>query len=243
MNRYRKLLGVFVVLVLVMIVGITAVALAQDEEPLPPPEPEVTAPILPGDGFVPPQGDRRDGGRGRGGSPLFTPEEKEAALAAELGITVEELDAAREAAHATLIQQAVTDGKITQDQADQILSGEFNRREFLGDLRQTYLPQETVHEVMAGVLNMTVEELDAAIADGKRLPEIAEEQGVEMTAIVEAVQAAFAEAVAQAVADGVITQDQADRLLSRDFRPGGQRGFDGPRGGSRGGSPRGGGQG
>jgi len=86
---------------------------------------------------------------------------------------------------------------------------------------------------------MTVEEFEAAQEAGKRLPEIAEEQDVEVTAVAEAVKAAFEEAVAQAVADGAITQEQADQLLSREgnFRNGG------PRQGDRRGGPRGGGKG
>jgi hypothetical protein len=62
---------------------------------------------------------------------------------------------------------------------------------------------------------MTVEELDAAHAEGKRLEEIAEEQGVELQTVLDARQAALEEALAQAVADGVITQEQADWMLAR----------------------------
>ena len=233
MKKYRKLLGILAVVVLVLIVGVTAVALAQDEEPVEP-EPEVTAPILPGEGFAPSQ-DMKP--QKRFGGELFNKDEMDAALAAELGITVDELSAAREAAKATLLQQAVDEGKLTQEQVDQMLAGEFKPMDFMRTLREEYFPQGTMQSVTAETLGMTVEELEAAQAEGKRLPEIAEEKGVEITAVTEAVKAAFEEAVAQAVADGAITQEQADQILSHEgnLRDGG------PRQGGKSGGPRGGG--
>ena len=221
MNKYRKLLGILAVVVLVLIVGVTAVAFAQDAEPVEP-EPEVTTPILPGEGFASPQDMKPNK---RFGGELFNKEAMDEALAAELGITLDELNAAREAAKATLLQQAVAEGKLTQEQVDQMLSGEFKPMDFMRTLREEYFPQGTMQSVTAETLGMTVEELEAAQADGKRLPEIAEEQGVEITAVTEAIKAAFAEAVAQAVADGAITQAQADQILSHE-------------GNSRDGSPR-----
>ena len=238
MNKYRKLLGVLAVVVLVLIVGVTTVALAQDTEPIEP-QPEVTAPILPGDGSVSPDGvapPQNVKPQKRFGADLFNKEELDAALAVELGITVDELNAAREAAKATLLRQAVDEGKLTQEQVDQILAGGFKPMDFMRTLREEYFPQGTMQSITAETLGMTVEELESAHAEGKRLPEIAEEQGVDVTAVAEAVKAAFEEAVAQAVADGVITQEQADQLLSRggNFRDGG------PRQGGKPGGPRGG---
>ena len=232
MNKYRKLLGILAVVVLVLIVGVTAVAFAQDQEPVQP-EPEVTAPILPGEGFASPQDMKPNK---RFGGELFNKEAMDEALAAELGITVDELNAAREAAKATLLQQAVDEGKLTQEQVDQMLSGEFKPMDFMRTLREEYFPQGTMQSVTAETLGMTVEELEAAQEDRKRLPEIAEEHGMEITAVAEAIKAAFEEAVAQAVADGAITQEQADQILSHEgnFRNGG------PRQGGKHGGPRGG---
>jgi hypothetical protein len=67
---------------------------------------------------------------------------------------------------------------------------------------------------------LTTEELEAAQAAGKRLPEIAEEQGVTVAEIEAALQSAFADALAQAVADGTLTQAQADQLLERGLNGG-----------------------
>ncbi len=169
-------------------------------------------------------------GRGHGGSRFFTKEAYDAALAGVLGITVDELTAARASARETLLQQAVDEGTLTQEQADAIISGEA-LRSIMGDIFNTDMMKTAV----ADALGLTVEELDAAQADGKRLPEIAAEQGVELSAVQEAVQAAHEAAIAQAVADGLITQAQADQLLARGFGgPGGPRGGNGGFGGPRG---------
>lgn len=218
MNKYRKILGVMVIGVLVLIAGVTAVALAQDS-----PSPDVGA-LTAVSGFAP----RLRHGIER----LFTPAEKDAALAAALDISVDELDAARQTARETLLAQAVADGRITQAQADEMADGNFSTRGYLGDLRQEYLPKETVEAIIADALGLTVDDLTAARDAGQRLPEIAAQQGVGMSAVQAALQTALADALQQAVADGRITQAQADDILSHQgdwFRPN-QRPF-GPRGG------------
>ena len=82
---------------------------------------------------------------------------------------------------------------------------------------------------MADALGLTVEEIEAARADGVTLPELAEEQGVEMAEVRAAAEAAKAEMVQAAVDEGLITEAQAERILShegfpcrrgRGFRPG-----------------------
>ena len=60
---------------------------------------------------------------------------------------------------------------------------------------------------------MTVEELSAALAEGKTVAEIAAEQGVELGALVAALIAPRAEFLNQAVVDGRLTQEQADAML------------------------------
>ena len=92
--------------------------------------------------------------------------------------------------------------------------------------------REAMKEVVADALGITVEELEAAKEDGTRLSELAEELGVPIEDVEAAVEAARAEAVAQAVEDGTITQEQADQILSGEFCNKGNRGNrgNGPRG-------------
>lgn len=71
-----------------------------------------------------------------------------------------------------------------------------------------------IHAAIAEALGLSVEEFEAAIAAGKKLPQIASEQGVASADVWAAARAAREAAIQQAVADGVITQEQANWMLS-----------------------------
>jgi hypothetical protein len=71
----------------------------------------------------------------------------------------------------------------------------------------------TIPSRLAEELGMTLDELSAALAEGKTVAEIAEEQGVELGDLVAALIAPRAEYLKQAVADGRLTQEQADWML------------------------------
>jgi hypothetical protein len=72
---------------------------------------------------------------------------------------------------------------------------------------------ETMHERMAEFLGMTGDELDAALTKGKTPWQIAEEKGISQDEFAQAMQTIHADILKQAVADGVITQEQADWML------------------------------
>lgn len=105
----------------------------------------------------------------------------------------------------------------------------------LRDLLPQIFDQDEMKAVVAGALGISVDELEAAKEAGTRLPDLAEELGVDLQTVHDAVQAYRETAVADAVASGLITQEQADQILSHPghFGPGGQRG-PGPRGGFQG---------
>ncbi len=86
---------------------------------------------------------------------------------------------------------------------------------------------EEMKATMAEFFGMSVEDLDAALADGKTPATLADELGLDLEDLKAAMNVARQEAIAQAVADGEITQEQADAMLEH-TGPGGP-GF-GPRG-------------
>ncbi|OGO34086.1 MAG: hypothetical protein A2Z16_02415 [Chloroflexi bacterium RBG_16_54_18] len=131
-----------------------------------------------------------------------------ALLADELGISVEELHAARTEAAEAALQAAIDSGDITQEQADLMRA----RQALIGTIDRGALE--------AQALGMTVEELQAAREEGKFIPDLIEEQGLTQDEFQDAVQAAYEQLINQAVADGVITQAQADLLLSTEALPG-----------------------
>lgn len=136
-------------------------------------------------------------------------------LAEALGISVEELQAAREKANAAAIQQALDQGLITPDQANLMAA----RSQLVN-----YLDRDAL---LAKALGISTEELQAAYDEGKPLVVLAWELKIDQDTLRTNMQNAHTEAIQQAVTDGVITQEQADLLQKN--QPGGI-GFRGHRG-------------
>jgi hypothetical protein len=72
-------------------------------------------------------------------------------------------------------------------------------------------------KAVANVLNMSTDDLSAALQSGKTLQELADTAGVDIQEVQDALSAVHAEnlraRIAQAVDDGTITQEHADWLL------------------------------
>jgi hypothetical protein len=183
---------------------------------------------------------------GRGG-PLGDIKGGGAYLATALGITETDLQAAQTKARAAEIKQAVTDGLITQAQADAMLNKTDGQRGVRVDLKGAALDHE---KFLAEALGITVEKLQAAedtaakaeLAQAVTGGRITQAQADQITAE-QALQkyiadkGLFKSAVDGAVKAGVITQAQADTILAQ-AKPGafgfggmGRGGFDGGPGG------------
>ncbi len=123
-------------------------------------------------------------------------------LADALGITVDQLDAARQKADTAMIDQMLADGRITQDQADL--------------MKARLALAATIHpdELLAKALGITVDELNTARSEDPSLSSLLDQLGITRADAQTALQNAYQAAVQQAVTDGVITQDQADQILA-----------------------------
>lgn len=190
---------------LVGVIAFSAVALAQDPTPTP-------TPAKPGvRGWITDYATRlRD------------------ALAARLGIAPEALDELSKGAFDDVIGQALSEGIITQEQADQLrqcapsgfadLMGRGKGGRFGGRMgpRGFMMPGQPMldTDIIAEKLGMTVDELKAELKDGKTVAELAQAKGVELQVIVDALVASQAERLQQAVTNGRITQEQADQMLN-----------------------------
>jgi transcriptional regulator with XRE-family HTH domain len=159
------------------------------------------------------------GGPGKPGGWFGTGDHRDELLAEELDITVDELQAAREAAQAKALEQALEEGKITEEQYEQIQT--------MAALRP-YLDPQTL---MADVLGVSVEELSE-----KTPEEWMEELDLDRETLRERMTEAREAALDQAIADGVITEEEAEDLKER--MPGPRGGFEmrpgGPGRGGRG---------
>jgi hypothetical protein len=78
-----------------------------------------------------------------------------------------------------------------------------------------YVERDAIHAAIAEVLGITIEEFEAARDEGTRLTDLVEELGADPEAIEAAVQELHIEALEAAVADGAITQEEADELLAK----------------------------
>lgn len=224
-------------LVLVLAIGGTAVfaqSQTQDDPTATPPaddgSTDSTTPVLPnpfsrGNGQTRPDFDNDgDGFHGHDGD--MTAGED---LAAALGITIEELQTAQEAANAAALEQAVADGLITQEQADQM--AQFGGRAMRGGHFGAFGDMD---ELLANELGISVEALQTAqdeanaarlaqmVADGYLTQEQADlmaarravQSHLDVEGLNAAAQAAYETAVQAALDAGEITQAQADQLLS-----------------------------
>ena len=240
----RKMLALLLggILALGLMAG-AVTTFAQTEEPTPTPTvPEAATPPTTPEATTPSL---------RGGSRLGDDDE---ALAAALGITVEELDAAEEAGRIALIDQAVADGHLTAEEGEALkASGDrlrhssqygYDKDEFLADALGI-----TVDELNAAQLTAYQTQVAAAVAAGTITQEEADlllarkaaQNYLDTDGLNAAVLAAYEDALAEAVAAGDITQAQADALLAQlqtqsfDFGFGGGHGRGHGGGGRRGG--------
>lgn len=143
--------------------------------------------------------------RGRGGPGLpgsglpFDRFANQEALAEALGITTDELQTAQDAARAKALDQAldeaVANEDLTQKKADAIREGSANNQRFSFG----FIPGRF------GLL----EAVDYQVL-------LAEELGITTDELAAAIETAQAATIAQAVADGKITQEQADWMLAQD---------------------------
>ena len=198
------LLALLVGLLGVTLVARTVLAQTATPEATTPSQEDSAAPMMPfggmGQGFAIAHGSGMAHGFGMGHAGRGQVGDEY--LAAALGISVAELQAAQDSAYAAYLADAVTAGQITQAQADEMLA---MRR------LSTYLDHEAL---VAEALGMSVDELQAALAGGQSLSDLMTAKGLTVETLQANLQTAYEAALARAVADGVITQTQADELLS-----------------------------
>ncbi|MBS1250689.1 MAG: hypothetical protein MAG431_02284 [Chloroflexi bacterium] len=142
------------------------------------------------------------------------------------GLTVEEFQVKMLEARQNALQQAVDDGTITQEQADQMASrqggpgvGRPGREPgmFGGEASPLH---DAMSAAIADAFGLTVEELDAMHENGETLWTWAESQGLTVEEFQVKMLEARQNALQQAVDDGTITQEQADQMLEHQGGPG-----------------------
>ena len=191
-----------------------------------------------------------EGRRGQRGMRFLDRDEMKAIVADVLGITVEELEAAREAgmnleeiaaeqgvsldeveaaifdAKVSAVNEAVEAGEITAEQGEAIVA-----RLELSNIARDIFDKDEMKAIVAEVIGVTVEELEEARENGtaRELFEDADREAIQA-----AVEAYRAEQIQEALDAGLITPEQAEQLEEFDGHRG-RRGHRGPGNGPRGG--------
>jgi hypothetical protein len=149
------------------------------------------------------------------------------AIADILGITVEEYNSAVETAESQVIDEAIADGWLTEEQAKQMQERLEQNDGFagpgmgrgsgmgpgMGQLGTPQIEHDSFLSVAAELLGLSETDLQSAMQEGKTTAELAEEKGVDAQEIVDEYVARYTEQLNQAVQSGDITQGQADSML------------------------------
>ncbi len=148
-----------------------------------------------------------------------------AKLAANLGIGQDELTTAIDTTKQQMLEEAVKEGKITQELADKIAARKdagfcgfsFNNSK-MGIKSKSKIGIEGRsggHNLdgMASILGITSEELKTELESGKNMQDILTGHGLTAEEFRQKMQEQKEGQIARDVADGKITQEQADKML------------------------------
>ena len=146
-----------------------------------------------------------------------------ARVAEKLGITVEQLQQAMQAAANDAVDEALANGQITQEQADKarerIASGKGPRGpgEHRQDRREHRrdLVRKGIIESSAMALNMTVDELKVELQSGDSIADVSAEQGVSLDIVKAQITSDAQAKLDEAVASGKVTKERADQAMAK----------------------------
>ncbi len=145
-------------------------------------------------------------------------------LAENLGISQEELEQAIRQTAVDLVDEAVAEGRISEEKAskmrERIESGEGLFGGFGHGFRKGFAFGHgfghlgAASDALADFLGISVDDLRAALADGQSLAQIGEAQGVSTEKLTAFLLGELEARLAEAVESGKITQERADEILA-----------------------------
>jgi polyhydroxyalkanoate synthesis regulator phasin len=147
-----------------------------------------------------------------------------ARVAEKLGVSEDKLQTAVDEAKDEAIDEAVAEGKLTEDQAERLRERDFG---FAPGFRGPRFgrgfgfhgmggPKIHVREAASQVLGMSKDELKAELEDGDSLADVAlSEKGLSLDELTDQLLDEIQTLLDTDVADGKLTQDQADNIFER----------------------------
>jgi len=146
-------------------------------------------------------------------------------LAKRLGVSVSTLQQDKLAAAEDVLAQLVKDGKLTQNQANQIKQRLASHKACSGNGRGlwgSHVTMQSLKQYLPGVatqvaqgLHINANQLMSQLQSGKSLSDIAKAQGVSSSQLQTIVTNAIQNAVNKAVSDGNLTQQQATNIMQK----------------------------
>ncbi len=139
-----------------------------------------------------------------------------ARVASHLGVTEQQLVDAFKAARLEMLDEAVAVGKISPERAERVRERiEESRGLGLGLRGWRLRALGGIVSSVADTLDMTPREIFQEIRQGQSLAEIGESKGVSADTLKSAILTAAQDKLDQAVADGNLTQERADKIMAR----------------------------
>lgn len=137
-------------------------------------------------------------------------------VAIEQNMTVADFDAKIVSARQSAVDQAVADGVITQEQADELAAIEAERQANRPVKDNSDNPLYSyMQTAIAEAFGVSVDELEALQDAGTSLKDLAIEQNLTVAEYKTRIETARLSAIDAALADGAITQAHADELTAR----------------------------
>lgn len=134
-------------------------------------------------------------------------------FAANLGVGDDQVKEALAATNEQMLAEAVEQGRLTQEQADKMKSGEgFGFFGFGPGRGQGPGGPGGNSDAMASILGITADELKAQFEAGTKIEDIVTAQGMTMDQFNQKMEELRKEEISKAVSDGKITQEQADKM-------------------------------
>ncbi len=190
MKRFWRMAGVATLVAILGVIALGGVAFAQDDE----------------------------------GSPFDFRGKFREAVSTALGVSVEEYDAAVDQAQEQVVNDAVIEGWLTEEQAE-LLQWRMDQAPGTGMRGMGKGPRafgpgmrgggDNLVSIAAEELGMSLTDLLTELQAGKSIADVAAEKGVDAQTITSAYLAQLKEKLDDAVADGKITQKQADFQLEQ----------------------------
>ena len=139
-------------------------------------------------------------------------------LAVNLGVDQDKVTAALDTTIKQMLDEAVQEGRLTQEQADKITANKdfgFSGLGFLHGKKHKFIGNGRNLDGIANALGMTTDQLKTELQSGKKMQQIVTGHGMTMDQFRQKMLELKNDEISKAVADGKITQDQANQILEK----------------------------